>query len=74
MDVRVDTPGLVKIVVFNIAGEQVAVVLDQFLPAGNHRAYWDGHNRFADILGNGVYIIYIKTPSGRFFQKVIILK
>lgn len=74
LDVRVDKAGWVKIVAYNLIGQEVGVIFDQDMPAGNFRAYWDGHNRFGEVLGNGLYFIVIFQPSGHMTQKVIILK
>jgi hypothetical protein len=74
MDVRVDQPGEVKIMVFNIVGEEVAKVMDQYEGIGNYRAFWDGHNKSNALVGNAVYFIVIQQPSGQMIRKVIVLK
>lgn len=68
------TPGSCKIVIYNIAGEQVVKVLDQYQNAGNHRAFWDGKNHNGDMTGNAVYFVTIQTPDGNMVRKVIVLK
>jgi len=74
MDVRVDTAGEVKVMIFNIAGEEVEKLVDQQLSAGNYRFNWDGHNSAGAVVGNGVYFIVTQQPSGRMIRKVIVLK
>jgi flagellar hook assembly protein FlgD len=74
MDVRVDVAGQVKITVFNIVGETVATVLNQYEPVGQYRAYWDGKNHFGEMTGNAVYFVVIQQPSGQMIRKVIVLK
>jgi len=74
MDVRVDTAGQVKIMVFNIVGEEVVKLLDQYENVGQYRVYWDGKNSNGDIAGNAVYFVVIQQPSGTFIRKVIVLK
>lgn len=74
MDVRVDIGGRVKIMVFNISGEQVVKLLDQDEAVGNYRVFWDGKNRVGEMAGNAVYFIIIDQPSGRLIRKVIVLK
>ena len=74
MDVRVDTAGEVKIVVFNMAGEEVEKLVDQQMNPGNYRFSWDGRNRSGDITGNAVYFIVVQQPSGNTIKKVIVLK
>jgi len=74
MDVRVDTAGEVKIVIFNIAGEEVEKLVDQQMTPGNYRFSWDGRNRTGDITGNAVYFVVVEQPSGNTIKKVIVLK
>ena len=69
-----DQAGEVKIVVFNLAGEEVEKLVDQQLGVGNYRFNWDGRNRAGTIVGNAVYFIAIEQPSGNFIRKVIVLK
>lgn len=74
MDVRVDIQGQVKVMIFNIAGEEVAKPLDSNLAVGNYRAFWDGHNSQGFICGNAVYFVICVQPSGQLTRRVIILK
>ena len=74
MDVRVDIAGQVKVMVFNIAGQEVKKVLDQYENMGNYRVFWDGHNTNGAIVGNSVYFVVIQQPSGQMIRKAIVLK
>ena len=74
MDIRVDTPGQVKIMIFNIAGEEVVKLMDQYQNAGNYRIYWDGKNKFGEMSGNAAYFVVIQEPSGHMIRQVIVLK
>jgi len=74
MDVKVDSAGEVKVMVFNMAGEQVVKLLDQNEGAGNYRVFWDGRNQNGAMVGNALYLVVITQPSGKLIQKVIVLK
>jgi flagellar hook assembly protein FlgD len=74
MDVRVDVAGEVKILIFNIAGEEVEKLVDQQLSAGNYRFSWDGRNESGAMVGNAIYLFVIQQPSGRMIRKVVVLK
>jgi len=74
MDVRVDTAGQVKVMIFNIAGEEVVKLMDLYQNAGNYRVTWDGKNRFGEMCGNAVYFVVIVQPSGHMVKQVIVLK
>ncbi len=74
MDVRVDVAGEVKVMVFNLAGEEVVKILDLYENPGNYRVFWDGKNRFGEMAGNAVYFVVIFQPSGHMVRQVIVLK
>ena len=74
MDVRVDVAGQVKITVFNIVGEKVKEVLNEYKGVGYYRASWDGTNSSSAVVGNAVYFVVIQQPSGQLTRKVIVLK
>jgi flagellar hook assembly protein FlgD len=74
MDLRVDVAGQVKVLVYNIAGEEVSKLLDQNESVGNYRVFWDGRNKNGALAGNAVYFIVVEQPSGNGVRKVIVLK
>jgi hypothetical protein len=74
IDLRVDQPGQCKVMVFNIIGQQVVKLLDQYENAGNFSLSWDGKNRSGEIVGNAVYFVVTVQPSGRLVRQVIVLK
>ena len=74
MDIRVDQAGQCKVMVFNIAGEEVVKLLDQYENVGNHRIFWDGHNARGAEVGNALYFVVVVQPSGHRVKQVIVLK
>jgi flagellar hook assembly protein FlgD len=74
IDVLITQGGPVKIIVYNMLGEEVVKLLDQNLNQGSYHYSWDGRNRSGDFAGNGVYLVLIEQPSGNFTRKVIVLK
>ena len=74
MDMRVDRSGQVKILVFNIAGEEVVQLLNKNESQGNYRVDWDGKNTNGEMVGNGVYFVLIQQLSGLTTRRVIVLK
>ena len=61
--------GDVSLVVYNLRGEEVALLLSGTMPAGNHRVSWD-----ASRLASGVYLY--RLQAGDFVQtrKMLLLK
>jgi len=68
------TPGACHMRVYNEAGDRVADGETQYGSAGNYRIHWAGTNDNGQVVGNGLYLVVIETPSGREVKKVIVLK
>ncbi len=70
----------VKLEVFNILGQKVRTLKDEFMPGGRHKVVWDGRNDFGQKVSSGVYIynlsIYYPHSQAPFIQsrKMILLK
>lgn len=58
-----------RVVVHNLAGQEVAVLHDGMLSAGVHRVAFDGAN-----LASGTYFAVLKTPSAERITKLLLLK
>ena len=67
----------VSLIIYNLRGEEVAQLIDQNMPAGNHRVTWDA-SRFA----SGIYLYRLQArqtddgQAGDFVQsrKMLLLK
>jgi len=69
---RVD--GRVSVRVYDIVGNLVRVLVDEFQVARGHVAYWDGVNEFGRVVANGVYVVELSTPDRVLTEKVVRLK
>jgi len=54
-------PGLVKLVVYDVLGREVATLVDEYKPAGSYSVKFDGSN-----LASGIY--FFKFAAGEFVQ------
>lgn len=59
----------VKLKVYNLIGEEIAVLVNDILNAGNHRVKFN-----AGKLTSGVYIVTLETKNKRLTQKILLLK
>jgi len=66
---HIDRAGRVRLGVYNLLGEEVDTVLDQFLPAGGHSVRWH-----AGSLPGGVYGCRIECGSRRQSGKMTLLR
>lgn len=59
----------VKLKVYNIIGEEIAILVNDVLPSGNHTVKFSG-----DQLTSGVYIVTLEAKNTRLTQKILLLK
>ena len=71
---NLDEPSYVKITIYNIVGELVKTVVDEYKSAGTFYAMWDGANENGNLVACGLYIIRIKTDSISDARKIIVIK
>jgi len=61
--------GHVTLEIYNIAGQHVTTLVDEYLEAGHHRINWD-----ASDCASGVYLYRLTTGHGLAQKKMILLK
>lgn len=64
----------VRIMVFNVAGEEVRSLFRENVPAGTYQVKWDGKNNSGTIVGNAVYFIIFEAGGRREILKTVVLK
>ncbi|MBN1799066.1 MAG: hypothetical protein JW822_10835 [Spirochaetales bacterium] len=69
-----ESDGNVKIQVFNLAGDIVAVLLSGRQTAGEYDVFWDGRNSGGNIVAKGIYFIRIVAPGIDETRKVLVVK
>ncbi len=66
--------GNVKLIIYNITGEKVATLIDNFQQAGSHIVSWDGKNNYGQNVSSGVYLYSINFRNILQVKKMIKLK
>jgi hypothetical protein len=64
----------VKLVIYNVLGQQVCTLVNTQREAGYHQAVWDGHNNTGVEVGSGVYITVFEAGTFRQVRKMILMK
>ncbi len=64
----------VRLVVYNLLGEEVRVLVDGRQSAGRYKVMWDGKDELGHPLGSGLYLIGIKASSFRKVRKVMLVR
>ncbi len=60
--------------IFDLLGIERAVLVNQFMEAGNHKINWDSKNNSGDKFETGVYFLVINTEYFSEKQKLLFLK
>lgn len=71
---RISDFGLVELRVYDLAGREVATLLNKGLPAGYHTVLWDGKNNLGQEVSSGIYLYRLKTAHGVKVRKMILIR
>jgi hypothetical protein len=64
----------VKLVVYNLAGEAVATLVNQSMSAGNYHATWNGRTDDGRAVASGVYFYHLQAEGFTATKKMTLLK
>ena len=65
---------LLKVNIYNILGQEIAVLTNQVYRAGEYTLKWNGETSQSEPAGTGIYIISIKYQNNFNTQKVLLVK
>ncbi|MDZ4723674.1 MAG: C25 family cysteine peptidase [candidate division Zixibacteria bacterium] len=68
------TSSHVRLAIYNIAGQNVAVPIDKSLGAGTYTVEWDGSDNHGLSLASGVYFYRLESESAASTKKMILMK
>jgi len=64
----------VRLVVYNVRGQAVATLVNEFQSAGNHQVQWDGNSESGIKAASGVYFYRLETKDQVETKKMILVK
>lgn len=64
----------VRLMIYNILGQQVIALVDKIQAAGTHSVIWDGKNAIGESVASGVYIYQLSTDKYHDAKKMVLLK
>jgi parallel beta-helix repeat protein len=64
----------VKLEIYNILGQKVATLLDNYLEAGEYNVRWDGRDSEGEPLPTGIYLYKLQAGDMRETKKMLLLK
>ena len=60
--------------IYNILGEEVKTLIDEWQTRGNYRVIWDGKDKFGKEVASGIYLYQLKVGDQRKTKKLLLLK
>jgi hypothetical protein len=64
----------VKIEIFNLTGQRIKVLLDEFVEAGPQEVIWDGRNNYGNQVASGVYFYRMSAKNFSQTKKMVLIK
>ena len=71
---EIPSDGKVDVSIYNLKGQKVKTLQNDFLRAGNHSLIWDGKDDSGESTSSGLYFYRIKTPKLTTTKKIILMK
>jgi hypothetical protein len=62
-----------RLIVYDVLGQRVKVLVDEWLTSGSHEANWDGTNEVRQGVAAGVYLYRLTTPTSEASRKMVLL-
>ena len=66
--------GPVRLVIYNVLGQPVRTLVDQFQAAGSYKVRWDARDQEGASLSSGVYFTRLSYPGGVQTRRLLYLK
>ena len=74
IEYQIQTPGNVKVAVFNITGEHVKTLESKSKKSGSYKLIWNGKNDFDTPVASGVYFVKVEHNKKFLTKKIMLLK
>ena len=71
---RLATPRLVRLEIYNVLGQPVRTLVNQFQPAGFYQVRWDARDQRGAEVAAGVYLTRLRHPDGAQTRRLLYLK
>ncbi len=71
---EVPIPSQVSLKIYNLMGQEIRTLTNQWLPTGSHRLIWNGKNRQGIPVSAGVYIYRLQAKGFQKTRKMVLLK
>ena len=67
-------PSILRIDIYNIKGQKVKSLINEYKPAGEHNVTWHGTDDSGNVVGSGVYFYRMEVEGYSITKKMVLLK
>lgn len=67
-------PGYVTLEVYNLLGQKIKTLVDEYQAAGSHDIPWDGRNEAGNTVSSGVYFYKLLVNGSSQVKRMVLLK
>ncbi|MBC8416310.1 MAG: T9SS type A sorting domain-containing protein [Candidatus Cloacimonetes bacterium] len=64
----------IEIIIYNIKGQKVKTLVDEYISAGNHTVVWNGTDANGNLVCSGVYLYKLEAGDLQEVKKMVLLK
>ncbi|HPR16840.1 MAG TPA: CotH kinase family protein [Candidatus Cloacimonadota bacterium] len=70
----IPTAGKVKVAIYNLRGQHIKTLVNEFLEEGTYEEAWLGENKYGHQVSSGIYFYQITSQNRHICKKMILLK
>lgn len=71
---NINTDGMVNLEVYDLLGQRLNVLVNEYKKAGDHKSFWNGRNNNGQEVSSGIYFFHLKFANRLLVKKGILLK
>ena len=71
---RLDADGPVRLEIYNLLGQSMRTLVDQYQDAGFYKVRWDARDQRGALVSAGMYLVRLHYPGGVQTQRLLYLK
>ncbi|UCE04779.1 MAG: CotH kinase family protein, partial [bacterium] len=68
------SPSHVRLTIYNIMGEEIKTLVNEWKPVGSYQMSWDGRDSDGLTVPSGIYIIQMRSDVSNQSRKIILMK
>ena len=72
--VTMPADGLLKVVIYNVLGEEIIQLKNEMITKGSYNFTWGGKDSGFNQVNSGIYIVLVNTVDKMISQKIVLLK